>query len=89
MGAYFLGDELEVTPDFTTRYATWIASSVRRMKAAAGEQGLAELVAPLCELRANRHHPLHERTSATQLSWVTTMRCSAYCSSSSTRGPQG
>ena len=71
MGAYYLGDELRFTPDFTTRYATLIASSVRRMKAAAGEPGLAEMVALLRELRENRQHPLHERIAAeTQLSWV-------------------
>jgi hypothetical protein len=70
MGANYLGDELKVSPDFTTRYATLIAGSVRRMKAAVGEQGPDELVALLRELRNNRKHPLYERIgNETLLNW--------------------
>jgi hypothetical protein len=70
MGTYYIADELEISPDFTTEYAELIADSADRMRAAAGPQGLDELVALLRALRENRQHPVHDLLAKeTQLSW--------------------
>jgi hypothetical protein len=53
MGTYYIADELEISPDFTTEYAELIADSADRVRAAAGPQGLDELVALLRALREN------------------------------------
>ena len=71
MGLYFSADELQLTPEFVTRYADWIRHSAERMKSAAGADGLDGLVALLRELCIDRQAPLHKRlTSATMIDWA-------------------
>lgn len=70
LGAYYLGDELRVSPELMTEYAGWIADSARRLRTAAGERGIDGLATLLRELRENRSHPLFEQIGArTMFNW--------------------